>query len=354
MSNKYTSRRGQDELTEFERMSLHGPTDMEHDRRYISKKIRDNSRKRKKSKLQEEDYGDDIEPTPKIKKVRRQSVGRRKKEDHGLQKDLAKPAARVKPRYKEPGQIGLQKSRKTGSEELKLPSGLSKKSEPKNPTMIIAPNERPVPTSSKKLSKKSEKDKTEKIKRTKTRNSGKKESQSTPKTQRKESDNSSHVLTGPVTQPCHSQTPATEPTLEFGEPVTVETGKIDRPKYSLSLTAIRRQIETEKSEDNQLPSVIEKDRQKEVTLENWTPHLLINQESSKKPQSVNETIEISDSEDESDDEVQFISVLKEPSVALLARVKPNNACMSENQPLAPIEINELGETLYYGQSIDDF
>ena len=140
--NKYLNKRYEEDLTEFEKMSLHQPK--VHDTTYVSKKVRNWNKKTKSIKTTSEEarfFGEEnSKPTRKRQK--------RPQQEHDVQRDLARPVQRKNLKYKNAGEVGLDKAKQKRDRP-----GCDWASDMAQPTkkirMIVAENELPVASSSK-------------------------------------------------------------------------------------------------------------------------------------------------------------------------------------------------------------
>ena len=137
--NKYLNKRYQEDLTEFERMSMHQPATF--DSTSVTKKVRMSKKKSNRIKTTREEarFFDDEPSKPKRKRIRRPE------QEHAVQRDLARPVQRKDPKYKNAAEVGIEKARQKraqpGTDWIKeVVSPPTKKVK-----MIVAENELPTP-----------------------------------------------------------------------------------------------------------------------------------------------------------------------------------------------------------------
>ena len=135
--NKYLNKTYDDDLTEFQRMSMHQPTTF--DSTSVTKKVRMKKSNQIKTTREEARFFDDEPSKPKRKRIRRPQ------QEHDLQRDMARPVQRKDPKYKNAAEIGLEKAKqkraqpgKDWIEEVVSPPT-------KKVKMIVAENELPTP-----------------------------------------------------------------------------------------------------------------------------------------------------------------------------------------------------------------
>ena len=143
--NKYLKNRYEDDLTEFERMSRHCPAT--HDSTYVSKKVRNWNKKPKKITTTREEarFFGEAPSKPTRKRIRRPQ------QEHDLQRDLARPVVRKDPKYKNVGEVGLDKAQaKKNRDKNRGQDWISEVADPptKKIRMIVAENELPSKSSS--------------------------------------------------------------------------------------------------------------------------------------------------------------------------------------------------------------
>ena len=137
--NKYLNKRYDEDLTEFERMSMHQPATF--DSTSVTKKVRMSKKKSNRIKTTREEarFFDDEPSKPKRKRIRRPE------QEHAVQRDLARPVQRKDPKYKNAAEVGIEKARQKraqpGTDWIKeVVSPPTKKVK-----MIVAENELPTP-----------------------------------------------------------------------------------------------------------------------------------------------------------------------------------------------------------------
>ena len=137
--NKYLNKRYDEDLTEFERMSMHQPATF--DSTSVTKKVRMSKKKSNQIKTTREEarFFDDEPSKPKRKRIRRPE------QEHAVQRDLARPVQRKDPKYKNAAEVGIEKARQKraqpGTDWIKeVVSPPTKKVK-----MIVAENELPTP-----------------------------------------------------------------------------------------------------------------------------------------------------------------------------------------------------------------
>ena len=137
--NKYLNKRYDDDLTPFERMSMHQPATF--DSTSVTKKVRMSKKKSNQIKTTREEarFFDDEPSKPKRKRIRRPE------QEHAVQRDLARPVQRKDPKYKNAAEVGIEKARQKraqpGTDWIKeVVSPPTKKVK-----MIVAENELPTP-----------------------------------------------------------------------------------------------------------------------------------------------------------------------------------------------------------------
>lgn len=144
--NKYLNKRYEEDLTEIERMSMHQPATF--DSTYASKKVRMRNSKTKKIKTTSEEarfFGEETKSEPKRKRVKRA------REQHDLQKDMARPVQRKDHKYKNAAEVGIDKAKQKKTQPGKDWVNEVVRSPPNKIRMIVAENE--LPSSTKSFSK---------------------------------------------------------------------------------------------------------------------------------------------------------------------------------------------------------
>lgn len=144
--NKYLNKRYEEDLTEIERMSMHQPATF--DSTYASIKVRMRNSKTKKIKTTSEEarfFGEETKSEPKRKRVKRA------REQHDLQKDMARPVQRKDHKYKNAAEVGIDKAKQKKTQPGKDWVNEVVRSPPNKIRMIVAENE--LPSSTKSFSK---------------------------------------------------------------------------------------------------------------------------------------------------------------------------------------------------------
>jgi len=137
--NKYLNKRYDEDLTEFERMSMHQPATF--DSTSVTKKVRTSKKKSNQIKTTREEARFFGEESSQLKRKRI----RRPEQEHAVQRDLARPVQRKDPKYKNAAEVGIEKARQKraqlGTDWIKeVVSPPTKKIK-----MIVAENELPTP-----------------------------------------------------------------------------------------------------------------------------------------------------------------------------------------------------------------